>query len=61
MLRIFISILKPHKKENSIFMGLQNTNENMFYGLGTVVILLWKSLGNILKQVCTIPVSIFSK
>ena len=37
----------------SIFMGLQNTNENMFHCFGNFVAWLWKSSGNTVKGVCT--------
>ena len=40
----------------SIFMGSQNVNENVFHGLGNLVIWLGKSFGNIFEGVCTNPV-----
>ena len=42
----------------SIFIGLQNGNENVFHGLGNLVIWLWKSCGNFFKGICTNPVDL---
>lgn len=33
---------------SSILMRFQNANENVFYGIGNLVMWLWKSFGNIL-------------
>ena len=35
-------------------MGLQIVKESMFHSFSTLVIWLWKSFGNIVKEVCTI-------
>ena len=47
----------PKKSQNvalktllSIFMGLQNANENMFYGFGKSAFSLWKVLETLLKD-----------
>ena len=43
----------------STIMGFQNANENEFYGCGNLVTLLWKSFGNLCKDVCTNPVNVW--